>query len=440
METKANLIKNILATELLAPSHGELAKALGYRGRMSLYRLSHGTASERAVDSFCSRLEEVFYIDDDILRKIATTIDDTANITRIVRRCSDSSQEDWPFGVLRAFVTNDYTMMSDGFAENELLDLLAIERADSDRFYAMLAYFYIRATHVNFYAKGMSHLQRCAAVMEALGKRFVEIFPENSIACSFVYIYSTTELLKFEAPILMSLVLSIGTMLSMFRNPEFTTKQECDALLLSGMRSRTYLECSDHEKLILMRMVSEIGSSGYYELFVLNRVRETVDNLYAVAFLTERVVLVRSKINDGRWLGRYVWDGTTLALEWENDGDNPIGLGNVWRKLALSDSRSLRELDRSITDDTLSRKVLQAEGWEEIPGFRVRDVVISCEVYSLVMQNGSRYSIPLGKARFLERVLPSEPVRVCRRSEDGIVFVFWPNIKHTLPIEAFDRN
>lgn len=62
MQTKAQQLTQILGSGLLGPSLSELARQLGYNSRSTLYRISRGNASDNALDAFCQRLQNVFFL------------------------------------------------------------------------------------------------------------------------------------------------------------------------------------------------------------------------------------------------------------------------------------------------------------------------------------------------------------------------------------------
>ena len=53
MEEKEVIIKYLMDCNMFAPSLSMLATEIGYKGKMSLYRLSKGEASKHTIDEIC---------------------------------------------------------------------------------------------------------------------------------------------------------------------------------------------------------------------------------------------------------------------------------------------------------------------------------------------------------------------------------------------------
>lgn len=440
MEKIAEPLQRILSTQLLAPSIGELAECLGYKGRSSLYRILNGTATERAVSSLCRKLNDVLSVDEDSLLVMDATVQNASHLGRTVRKYIDLRAEDAVRSVVRSFVADDFSIFPEEFVTNDLDEFLNFERNYPEEFYNALAYFYVRHKVTDFYEKALTHRERCARVMEILGAGFIDEFPENGLAVNAVYIYSRTDLFNGEVPVLWSLVRSIAMMLRFFSRPLETLRADTSIRFLPGLHRREFWKCKDGAVAITWARPNINGSCGHYEVFRTDTASACVEKLCSITLFDSNMMSLSSPSTGPAQLGMYSWDGDTISFQWERPDDDPSGLGNSWTRLDLSRSQSLRMLDRSVSDEALSLAALAKEGFSDPIGYKVVDVIVSRHSVGLLLESGASYSVDISRAPFLRQLSPSDTVVVARRISDGRMFVFWPELMHCLPLEQFRRE
>ncbi|MDE6741483.1 MAG: hypothetical protein K2J58_04050 [Muribaculaceae bacterium] len=134
----------------------------------------------------------------------------------------------------------------------------------------------------------------------------------------------------------------------------------------------------------------------------------------------------------------YRYDSDSLSFEWEKPEADPMQTGNRWTFLSLYASRSLRELDRSITDDALICEMARSEGFKYDFTRQPADVIISRQKLIIVLKDGSKYSLDIDSAPFLRNMNPNEPVMACRQMSDDRDFVIWPEIRQSIPLDLFE--
>ena len=438
MQTTAQQLSLILGSGLLGPSLSELAATLGYRGRSTLYRIARGTASENALLAFCDRLSSHLFISADILGAMRNAILNASSFTRLVRPRMVTDHPRWQLMAILPFLLDDYTNFSPDFRDATLPEILRLRQSDPDAFYQMLAWFYIHSGGSAPYLPGRPHREQCAAIMEALGRQLIDIFPENLVAARFVYIYSRTEVFSSEAPIPWSLVTSLATMFQFFASTDTVGQGLAETILLPGTGERNYWRSSASDSTILsFRSNADQPGTGAYQIFTVDPSTARVVNVCLITFHPDNVLTLRINHTGYSCVGLYSWDGQTLTFQWEIATADPTGLGNRWTIRPLAASQSLRRLDRAISSESLLREALRADGMEFLPDYEITDVSITRTSLTLHLAGGITYTIPLDQASFLATLRPSDPVGIVRRSSDGLLHVFWPAIMHSLPLSAF---
>lgn len=437
MEQLAERLKLILSTQLLAPTLKELAEQLGYRGRMTLYRVKTGEASEAALKRLVAKLEDVMNMGEDAIIEMSNVVADTSHMIRLVRSGYDMRREDAAYEVVKALISRDYSMFPAEFKENELKEIHLLEsEGDKDYYYTVLAYFYIVAGRKNFYVKGMSHAQRCERLMAEVGERLMELYPENGLGANFVHIYSTSNLLAMERQNLWLLVKSLAALFRFYGDP-VGCHGEGNMRGLPGVGERAYWREGERGVgRIFMTLKRHVRDGEYFEAFEIDEEKLKAINTHAIKILSDSVFAIRQKETGNTELGAYEWDGTRFEMFLQPPVENPSSARScVWRKKELTSSMRLRELNKRISDEVLESEILRSEGLEEIAGYGVKDVEVTREALTLHLDNGTRYRIGMSEAKFLRELTPHETVKIYRQVKDGRIFAYWTDLLHCIELD-----
>ncbi len=437
-------LSTILNTQLLAKSVNALATQLGYgaSSRSTLNRIKNGQGGADAVESLISRINEHLNIDVSALIRMEENINTASEFAKIIKQQKNFNHTDWQFNVVYSFVAHDYSLYSSEFRSFDLKRILLLELNDPRAFFNMLAYFYITSSDLNYYKKkDLPHKKRCAEIIEPLGERLIKKFPSNGLAAGMVYSYSLSDIFNAESPILWSLVETIGSMLRTFASPlDSVDKNECSKLL-PGLPERAYWMGKDDDKVLLTWMRQwDDPVSGYYELFVIDKNSKTPVNVASLSFWSDEIMSVFVKSTLNSQMGVYKIEGDTISFEWEKADDDPVQTGNTWTFKSLESSQSLRELDRSITDDALTLEMVRGEGFDFDFAMQPEDVIISSRQLTLLLKDGSKYTVDINFAPFLSKLTPAEPLMVCRQLSDDRVFALWPQIRQSIPLDLFNKS
>lgn len=439
METIKEILKTVLSTNLLAESLSDLANKLGYGGRSTLYRLINGNASGRAIFGFCKKLEEILFIDEESLNCMRMAIINTGILHRILKPYIKPTGGQTAYDFVDAFISMDFEKLPEAFRQQSLDELLDLERSDHDAFYNMLAYFYYKYSNVDYYIKGASHRERSAKVLESLCEKFIRQYPENDLAANNVFLYSKSEILNGEVPILWSLIRTLASVLQMYARPVEILEHDIRTLRLSS--EREYWMGNDNKSVIMTYASHDLSSQGYhYYTYRISRESRHIDYLGCLSFLSDDILSFYSASQKTSKLGVFEFDGLELCMEWEKPKDDPTTAGNKWTLVNKKNSQSLRNLDSSIDEESLFIEKLKSQGLREMADYHVVDVIISRETLVLKLRNHRSLSISINEVPFLQKLKPKYLVLICERESDSIPFVCWPQILHCLPLKYFTES
>ncbi len=114
--------------------------------------------------------------------------------------------------------------------------------------------------------------------------------------------------------------------------------------------------------------------------------------------------------------------------------------GNKLTLVSLTNSQSLRELDRSITENSLILEMARSEGFDFDFAMQPEEVILSRTKLTVLLKNGKSYEIDIDFAPFLRNLTPKENIMVCRQLSDNRVFVIWPQIRQSIPLDLFNSD
>ena len=441
MENIYDALKLVLSTQLLAPSLSELAKTLGYGSRSTLYTIIDGSATANAVNKLYERLDEHLHIDEKLIYRMALVIENCRIFTRLIRKEANTDHPEWQFQMLLAFITDYYEYFSPHFRKEILNELLRFKGNEPDEFFNMLAYFYITASDIKFYKSRLTYFEQCRLIIEPLGQKLHDIFPENDAGKIMSQIYSLDTPLKYEAPILWNLVKSIGEMLQIFANPNATREKFDRMLLLPNLGDRSYMEGKNKSEVILMRATrSKQAGSGFYEVLSIRREDMAMRYICRLMFADEQFLTMIPANEINTHLGMYTLDEHGLTFDWEDNSNEPTGLGLKWKLLKLEQSQILRQINRSLDDDKITELIMESRGMKKIEGLGVKDVAISRNSVELRLENGDIYTIDRSEASFLEFITPDDIVTIVRMPSDNNIYAVWAEISHFIPLSNFTKR
>lgn len=434
---RLKILQNILPSGLIAESMSSLAAILGYKSRATLYRILDGSASTNAINDFYRRVETSLFLSEDTLHNINATIENATRLNKLLKWAPGANKSDG-FDVLKAFISHDYTIFTDEFRNSELSVLQRLERTDPNAFFSMLAYFYFKSLRIDFHEGYKSYKERCAEILESIGRQLMELYPANGIAASTIYIYSRSEILNAEAPILWNFITTLATLLQYYGTPDIGNLIARDMLLVPFLSDRTYWRTNSQSNVILMREVKHnMPGSGYYDIFITDTNTGIVKSIGVITFLSEEIVSYRDKYSTISKLGMYQIDEDKLVFSWEKEDETPSGLGNHWKYQPLQHSQSLRDLDKYISNNKLNEAALRADGYKLLPEYSVINVILSRTGVRLSLANGQIYEISYTTAPFLEYIRPSNDVIIAEQINKGEIFVSWPQLMHCIPLRLF---
>ena len=166
MNDKVEILQCLIANRVFAPSHSALAKGLGYKGKMAIYRLMEGKAAERTVDEIWKRIQDCYLVSDITLYNLARIFEGAKYGTDRLLPEMNQEHPHWVENLLIAFVNDFYDYFSPEFQEEEAPSLKDLRKDEPEVFWGLVIMLYIRCKKIDFY-HGNTKLNYCRLI-EAL--------------------------------------------------------------------------------------------------------------------------------------------------------------------------------------------------------------------------------------------------------------------------------
>lgn len=440
MDEIKEILQCILSTELLGATLTDVAGSLGYKGRMSVYRVKNGLGSAAAVRELAGRIDECLNIGEEELWQMGVTVANAERFGAMMRKEMVREHPDRLFQSLIPFVWEVYDHFSPEFRGVELPGLMKLRADDPEAFYCMLAWYYVKNCGVDFYARGLTYRERCGRVLGKLGARLAEVDGENAVGRKLAEGWRTDFVYGIEKPILWNCVKHVAVLLRSYGDPGMMRELFGSFVLIKGLEKRSYWRGRRTDEVAVM--IADGGArpeSGCYVLVRIDVATGEAEAVRRMCVYDEKWLTVQNVASGVSVLGMYEFTGDMLTFEWEHADDDPTGFGNRWERIDADSMTVVHRFDRSLTDERVRELCLADEGWEDVEGCEVVDIVVSRSDVMLVFKDGGGARISRSEAEGLRRVAPDAKAYVVRRLADGREFVCWGEYGLMIEFERFTR-
>ena len=466
MDDKLEILKCLIENRAFTPSHAALAKELGYKGRMTVYRLLDGSVKDGTASKMWDLIEQRYRLDDTDMYKLARTFCGLKEFYKTLVGEMDTSHPEWVKNLVTVLVADAYGYFSPTFRDETAPVLIDLKTDEPDVYWGMVTLTYLHATKTDIYGEGAEGASR--RIITELNSLLAGLYPEKAAARE-----AADNLLDLPAPRNLWGLLTYST--ALFRHyTESNYKSEASKeLLLLGCGKRSYWlepDCDYKQgRDVWLLTEQSLGrmTNGYY--FVL-RLRAGGDTLtftledvlalefYAVSNGDDTPVALVRRRNGSAYEGfmyKYGYDCEARELYFEPFADvenvpelpatlrmvsfdNYKGVyGNEWAHiLARWDSEQGR---------AVFMKAKEAfSGFKDMAGtYTIIDVSLSKTALTLAVEHDGgthEYRLPIDEYDFLAEINPSQNVTIARHEADGQLYALWPELGYSVKLSKFEKR
>lgn len=458
-------LRLLIDGKVFAPSHAALAKELGYKGKMVIYRLADEKEPKGPVDKVWELAKQKFHLDDNDMYKLARTFCGLKEFYKTLVGEMDTSHPEWVKNLVTVLVADAYGYFSPTFRDETAPVLIDLKTDEPDVYWGMVTLTYLHATKTDIYGEGAEGASR--RIITELNSLLAGLYPEKAAARE-----AADNLLDWPAPRNLCGLLFYCT--ALFRHyAESNYKSEASKeLLLLGCGKRSYWLEPDCDykpgRDVWLLTEQSLGrmTNGYY--FVL-RLRAGGDTLtftledvlalefYAVSNGDDTPMALVRRRNGGAYesfMYAYGYDSEARELYFEPfaEVENVPGLPATLRMVSLDNSKGvygnewayiLARWD-SEQGRTFFMKAKEAfSGFKDMAGtYTIIDVSISKTALTLAVEHDGgthEYRLPVDGHGFLAEINPSQNVTVARHEADGCLYALWPELGYSVKLSTFEK-
>lgn len=463
MDDKLEILKCLIENRALAPSHAALAKELGYRGRMTVYRLMDGQVKDGTVEKMWDLIKQNYGLDDMGMYKLARTFFCLNHFYGTLVGEMNTKHPEWVKNLIISLVADVYEYCSPKFNTETAPVLIDLKADEPDVYWGMAALVYLHAKRIDIYSEGAESASR--RIITELDGLLHGLYPEKSDA------HDVAVNLLSLAPA-KNLCALLTRCVVLFRNyAESDYKNEASKeLCLFDFGKRSYwcepgccygkgqdvwllIEQSYGRMTNGFYMALHLKAGGDIQTFSLEDV--LCLEFYAVVDYEGLPILqaCRRKGAEREWCYYhydYGQEAHELHFEVVPDTGGTLGLPETLRKISLDSpegrdekvwARIMKKWDASQGRAAFQKAKEMFSGITDMSdAYNIVDVSISKTAFTLLIEHEGmthEYRLPIDEYDFLAEINPSQNVIIARFESDGLLYACWPELGYSIKLDEF---
>lgn len=453
MNEKLEILQCLIENQVFAPSHSALAKILGYKGKMVIYRLSEGNVKDETVNKITKQICDRFGLNEEHLYKIARIFSGVKFFYDKLISEMNTRHPEWIRNLIISLIYDEYKYFSPKFKNETMPLLIDLKNNERDVYWGIVAMIFIKANGIDPYK--YIKKKETWKIIDMLKNILLYIYPEKHDA------HEAVENIKrfTNAQALWNIIHNFIIIFRHYTEEDF--KNEALKMIRTfnvGKRSywrlpgRCYGQGS--EIWLLVSQTYKHGTNGFYIAMRMKAGNDiqtfTIDKTLILNFWTidkeddPPVLQVFEGYGKERkccfYLYEYDEPQHKLNIEFIPDNGEPLGLPKTLQMISFDNPK---DKDEKVWARILSMwDEQQGEGEfnkakEAISGFvdmsdayHIKDVFISKTTLSLIIEHDghtSNYQIPVDKYDFLSNINPSQEIVIVKSLEDDALYASWPD-------------
>lgn len=463
MNDKLNILQCLIENRAFASSHSALAKELGYKGKMVIYRLMNGQTKESTVDEIWHRIMERFYLSETGLHNLAAIFAGAKELADLTFPNMNRNHPEWVKQLILALVHDSYDYFPAEFQCEVVPELKDLKVDSPDIFWGIVTLLYIRGNAIDVYQGNV--LKQACRIVRDLTDWLHDWFPENASArMASMYLLHLP-----NANNLWSVLFKCILVFRYYTEPDFKTQAiQCAQLLLKEKRSYWYTPgspyASDSEVWLLIKQNYERGTNGFYIVLRLKAGKDiqtfTLQDVLSFVFWTIDTeedppilqVIRHRRMEYEQCFYTYSYDEEfrVLHLEANPDTGNLFDIPETLQMISIEHpsgknekvwARILKRWDESQGSTVFQKaKEMLSERIDLKDEYVLEDVQINKNKFTLVIDHKGeiiKYELPITAYDFLSEINPSQRILIVRHVYDNEIYVEWSDLGYSIRLAEF---
>lgn len=468
MDEKLRILQSLIESEMFASSPAAFAKVLGYKGKMTIYRIIKGTITEKTVNEVWDRLLTRFFLEEDMLYCLYHILQANRFFSELIKTEMNMLHPRWMENLFISLFEGDYIYYSPDFKEKVVPMLKDLKKDTPDVFWGMVALFYIRQKDITPYS-GIFKQTECGFLND-LNKLLSSLYPENSNAYQAgIHLKSVAERSEHTNSFWWLLYNGL-LLLRYYAEPDFI-RSALTVLQTFDWAHRSYWVIPGtayHPKARVWALIEnkmDTATYGFYIVLCLEMGKNTetfhLKETFALQFLSVTseedcpIAQVYKLVNQKKEICHYLYDYDSDAQTLHFSYNPEVGnLYNLPEAIHLINLSSPIGKDEKVWSKVLNKfeqdagKKLYLESIGQITGiinlsdvYIIQDVIISRTHLSLILLEDKiekEYKISTATYSFLTSINPSHSIIITKHINDACIYVEWPDLGYTIKLSEFN--
>ena len=463
MDEKQEMLRCLIGGCAFAPSVSALAKELGFRGKMTFYRLMQGQVKSETVNRIWDLIKGQFCLTDEGLQDVARAFYGARYFGGALVREMNHAHPGWVEQLLWVLTEGCFDCFSGTFKAEMAPVLHDLREDEPDVYWRMVVLVYLSAKHIDAY----TYIKKGEAwkIIEQLDRFLLDLYPEKADAHE-----AACNLMKLNtAPTLWSLVHTCAILFRYYTESGFRNLAT-KAMRIFGFGERSYWRIPEsvygqgNEVWLMMEESYGKGTSGYYLALRLKAGKDietfTLEDALILQFwavdteadLPVLQVCRRRGVEQEWCFYCYEYDEEQLLLRFEliPDLGDPLGIPETLQMIDLGHpegkdekiwARIMGKWDASRGEEIFQQAKEMISGIiDQTDTYHIEDVVLSKTMFSILVEHqGERrtFRISVEKYKFLAEINPSQMLLITKHLSDGKLYADWPELGYSIRLSEF---
>lgn len=463
MDEKQEMLRCLIGGCAFAPSVSALAKELGFRGKMTFYRLMQGQVKSETVNRIWDLIKGQFCLTDEGLQGVARAFYGARYFGGALVREMNRAYPGWVEQLMWVLTEGCFDCFSGTFKAEMAPVLHDLREDEPDVYWRMVVLVYLSAKHIDAY----TYIKKGEAwkIIEQLDRFLLDLYPEKADAHE-----AACNLMKLNtAPTLWNLVHTCAVLFRYYAESGFRNLAT-KAMRIFGFGERSYWRMlgsvygGESEVWLMMEESYGKGTSGYYLALRLKAGKDietfTLEDALILQFwavdteadLPVLQVCRRRGVEQEWCFYCYEYDEEQLLLRFElvPDLGDPLGIPETLQMIDLGHpegkdekiwARIMGKWDASRGEEIFQQAKEMISGIiDQTDTYHIEDVVLSKTMFSILVEHqGKRrtFRIPVEKYKFLAEINPSQMLLITTHLSDGDLYADWPELGYSIRLSEF---
>lgn len=465
MNEKLDILQCLIENRVFAPSHSALAKELGYKGKMVIYRLMNGQTKESTINEVWNRILEEYCLTDTHLYNLARIFKGATYFSDQILSEINRKDKKWLRLLMLMLVDDDYEDCSQKFQQETAPILMDLKMDEPNVYWGIVTIIYIRCKNIDPYKNNVQRTfyQLIDELDDMLSFWYPERMDAHEISFNLKKLIKATNLWK--------IIENCTILLRRYTEAEFS-KYASQSMMLFNWGTISFWRIpgcpyrQNSQVWVLVEHDFGRATNGCYIVLCLEAGKDTCTFTLKDALIfcfwsidtEDDPPILQASRGSGKhrqwcfYCHTYDKETHTLYLEANPETGNLFELPEAMEMIDLKKPKNKEEkIWARIMNkwDKEQGSIVFEQAKELFAGridlkdtYHLKDVVISWTCLTLFIEykgNTCIYKLPIDAYDFFHKINLSQQVMIVKHTDDNEIYVGWPELGYEIKLSEFTQ-